>query len=32
VCVCVSAKDIENASSRVAKVFTDVIVSEKQSA
>jgi len=33
VCVCVSVeKNIENASSRVAKVFTDVIVSEKQSA
>jgi len=33
VCVCVSAKKIlKNASSRVAKAFTDVIVNEKQSA
>ena len=32
VCVCVGKKILRNASSRVAKVFTDAIVNEKQSA
>ena len=32
VCVCVSAKILKNASSRVAKAYTDVIVNEKHSA
>jgi len=32
VCVCVRKKILKNASSRVAKAFTDVIVNEKQSA
>ena len=30
--VCVGKKILKNASNRVAKVFTDVIVNEKQSA
>ena len=32
VCVCVCKKILKNASSRVAKALTDVIVNEKQSA
>ena len=32
VCVCVSGKILTNTSSKVAKLSTDVIVNEKQSA